>query len=143
MSGDFGQEWDRERTGSADQQMGMRLNDAPAGPLAPDGSGEFASTPAQKKAAAGTLETELEPNTLKAAKHADAATNTAQKSFAGWDTAAGLKKVADTWDQQVKTLMGRLAAEKNALRGASGLFVRNDTGLGDQLRASQSKLNTL
>ncbi|MFD7753532.1 hypothetical protein [Streptomyces sp. NPDC059757] len=33
MSRDFGREWDRERTGSADQQMGMRVNDAQAGPM--------------------------------------------------------------------------------------------------------------
>lgn len=38
--------------------------------------------------------------------------------------------------------MGRLASEKSALRGASGFFVRNDIGLGDQFRA-QSKLNSL
>ncbi|MEU9146411.1 hypothetical protein [Streptomyces sp. NPDC048349] len=120
-------------------QVGMRLNQVPSdpgptapGPLAPGGPGgsaDFASTPAEKKAAAGTIETELEPNTKKASEHADDATATAQKGFEGWDTASGLKKVADTWDQQVKTLMGRLAAEKNALRGASGLFARNDTGL--------------
>ncbi|MEV7618337.1 hypothetical protein [Streptomyces sp. NPDC089799] len=132
----------------------MRLNSGPPGPYAPGttppsagmfspgGNQDFASTPAQKKAAAGTIETELEPNTKKASEHADDATGSARKGFEGWDTAAGLKKVADTWDQQVKTLLGRLAGEKSALRGASGLFTRNDTGLGDQF-LSQSKLNGL
>ncbi|WP_369777413.1 hypothetical protein [Streptomyces sp. R33] len=145
----------------ADLQVGMRLNHVPVepgtpagpaapkgpkgpmGPFVPGGSGDFASTPAQKKAAAGTIETELEPNTKKAAEHADADTGTAQKGFEGWETAAGLKKVADTWDQQVKNLMGRLAAEKTALRGASGLFARNDTGIGNQFLATPSKLNGL
>lgn len=109
------------------------------------GSGSFGSTPAEKTAAASTIETELQPNTKTATEHADEATNTAVKGFEGWDTAPGLKKVADTWDKQVKVLMGRLGSEKSALRGASGLFVRNDIGLGDQFRpiGTQSKLNGL
>ncbi|MDX3538989.1 hypothetical protein PV721_32575 [Streptomyces sp. MB09-01] len=112
----------------------------PAGPFAPGGSRTFASTPAEKTAAAGTIETELEPGTKSAAEHADDATKAAQKGFEGWDTAAALKKVADTWDQQVTTLMGRLAGEKTGLRGASGYITRNDTGLGNQF-LSQSQLH--
>lgn len=38
--------------------------------------------------------------------------------------------------------MGRLAAEKHALRGASGLFTGVDTGVGNQL-LTRSKLNHL
>ncbi|MGW7431075.1 hypothetical protein ACWGIN_16150 [Streptomyces sp. NPDC054861] len=119
-----------------DHEPGLNLAQAGGGDT------DFASTPAQKKAAAGTVETELEPNTKKAAEHADEATGAARKGFDGWETAAGLKTVEDTWNRQVKTLMNRLAAEKNALRGASGLFAGNDIGVGDQLLA-QSKLNTL
>ncbi|MET7532228.1 hypothetical protein [Streptomyces goshikiensis] len=141
MSGDSGPTWDRGDTGVSDQRAGTRLNGTP-GPPAPGAAGGFASTPAEKKAAAGTIETELEPNTKKAAEHADDATTTAHKGFDGWETAAGLKTVADTWDQQVKTLMGRLSSEKVALRGASGLFTRNDIGLGNQF-LTQSKLNGL
>ncbi|GAA3060434.1 hypothetical protein GCM10020254_00260 [Streptomyces goshikiensis] len=109
------------------------------------GSGSFGSTPTEKTAAANAIETELQPSTKTATEHADEATNTAVKGFEGWDTAPGLKKVADTWDKQVKVLMGRLGSEKSALRGASGLFVRNDIGLGDQFRpiGTQSKLNGL
>lgn len=142
MSGEFAQEWERERAGVADQHVAVRLNGAP-GPLAPGGSGDFASTPAEKQAAANTMETELEPNTKKATEYADDATSAAQKGFDGWDTASALKKVSDTWDQQVRTLMGRLSSEKTALRGTSGLFVRNDTGLGNQFLLSGSKLNGL
>ncbi|MFK0043935.1 hypothetical protein ACIQU4_07490 [Streptomyces sp. NPDC090741] len=70
--------------------------------------------------------------------------NTAVKGFEGWDTAPGLKKVADTWDRQVTVLMGRLGSEKSAVRGASGRFIGNDIGLGDQFRPiGQSKLNGL
>ncbi|MEU7046475.1 hypothetical protein AB0A77_36250 [Streptomyces varsoviensis] len=141
MSGDFGQERDRARVSGANSQVGMRLDGAPAGPLGPGESGNFASTPAAKSAAAGTIETELEPDTKKAAKHAEDSTGAARRGFEGWDTAAGLKTVADTWDLQVKALMGRLAAEKIALRGASSLFVRNDIGVGDQFPASHSKLD--
>ncbi|GAA2952201.1 MULTISPECIES: hypothetical protein [Streptomycetaceae] len=134
---------DRARESDAAHRVGMQLNGIPPEPSGPGGgTPDFASTPAQKKAAANTVENELEPNTQKAAKHADEATGAARKGFEGWDTAAGLKTVADTWDRQVKSLMGRLAAEKNGLRGASGLFAGNDTHVGDQL-LSQSKLNNL
>ncbi|MGW7331891.1 hypothetical protein ACWGIU_25540 [Streptomyces sp. NPDC054840] len=111
-----------------------------SGLFVPDGSKDFASTPAEKSAAANTIENELEPATKTAAEHADDATANARKGYEGWETAAGLKKVADTWDQQVKTLMGRLAGEKIALRGASGSIARNDIGLGNQF-ASKSQLH--
>ncbi|MCY0938985.1 hypothetical protein [Streptomyces sp. H34-S4] len=143
MSGDFAREWHRERAGVTDQHAAMRLNSAPTEPFAPGGSGGFASTPAEKQTAANTIESELQPRTKKATEHADEATNTAQKGFEGWDTAGALKKVSDTWDQQARNLMGRLSGEKTALRGASGLFVRNDTGLENQFLVSGSKLNGL
>ncbi|WP_030303089.1 hypothetical protein [Streptomyces katrae] len=137
MSGDFTQEWGSERARAADQAA-MRLNSVPAadGGGGGGGGGTFASTPAQKRSA---------PNTKKATDHADESTNTAVKGFDGWDAAAGLKKVADTWDQQVKVLMGRLGSEKGSLRGASGLFVQNDLSTGDGFRplGTQSKLNGL
>ncbi|MCC0100747.1 hypothetical protein K7B10_39560 [Streptomyces flavotricini] len=144
MSGDFTQEWGSERARVADQAA-MRLNSAPAADGGGGDGGTFASTPAQKRSAANTIETELEPNTKKATEYADESTNTAVKGFDGWDAAAGLKKVADTWDRQVKVLMGRLGSEKGSLRGASGLFVQNDLGTGDGFRplGSQSKLNGL
>ncbi|MCX5147157.1 hypothetical protein AB0C90_23555 [Streptomyces sp. NPDC048550] len=156
MSVDSGHERDLAGTASPDELVGMRLNHVPPepsggasappvyGPFAPGkGGGDFASTPAEKKAAAGTIETELEPHTKKAGDHADDATSAARKGFDGWETAAGLQKLAERWDQQVKNLMSRLAAEKTALRGATGLFVGNDTGLGNQFLTSNSKLNGL
>ncbi|MFF4104097.1 hypothetical protein [Streptomyces sp. NPDC001903] len=144
MSGDFTQEWGSERARAADQAA-MRLNGVPAADGGGGGGGTFASTPAQKRSAANTIETELEPNTTKATEYADESTSTTVKGFDGWDTAVGLKKVADTWDQHVKVLMGRLGSEKGSLRGASGLFVRNDLGTGDGFRplGTQSKLNGL
>ncbi|MGW6574543.1 hypothetical protein ACWGAN_20580 [Streptomyces sp. NPDC054945] len=115
---------------------------APAGPFARGGAPDFASSPAEKNAAASTIQTYLEPETKKHAGDADEATEAARKGFEGWQTAAALKKVADTWDQQITTLMGRLAGEKTALRRASGAFTSNDTGLGNQL-ASLSQLNRM
>ncbi|MEV7088259.1 hypothetical protein AB0O07_20620 [Streptomyces sp. NPDC093085] len=119
----------------------MRLNSADAGG-APWGDADVASTPGQKKAAANTIETELEPDTRKAGNWADDASGKAVTGFDGWDTAAGLKKVRETWESQVKTLMGRLSAEKGALRGAGGLFAQNDLATESAFK-NGSKLNGL
>ncbi|WP_349816451.1 hypothetical protein [Streptomyces sp. MRC013] len=120
--------------------MGARMNGG-LGPSTPGGDQDFASSPAEKKAASITIETELQPNTKKASDHADEATRLLRKGFDGWETAAGLKTVEERWEQQVKNLMARLESEKNALRGASGIFVRTDIGVGDDVSASASKLN--
>ncbi|MFC0601594.1 hypothetical protein [Streptomyces palmae] len=141
MSEDFGEKWNRGPAGSAALRTGTRLDGGPGIPSKPGGPADFASSPTQKKEAAGTIEHELGPNTSTAAKHADEATSAAAKGFQDWDTAAGLKKVAETWDQQVKALMGRLAGEQSALLGAQGYFARNDIDLACKLHASQSKLN--
>ncbi|MEU8622744.1 hypothetical protein [Streptomyces sp. NPDC048623] len=125
----------------------MRLNQVPADPSGPTpggGPGAFGSSPAEKQAAANTIENELEDSTKKSTDWADESTNAAIKAFDGWQTAAGLKKVQDTWDQQVKTLMGRLSTEKSNLRGASGLFARNDLDLRGQFAPlSQSKVHDI
>ncbi|MER5777641.1 hypothetical protein ABT144_25795 [Streptomyces sp. NPDC002039] len=142
MSDELGGEQEHGGVNVTAPHVNLRLNSVP-GPLAPGGNQDFASTPAEKKAAANTIETELQPNTQKASDHADEATKSAGNGFGGWETAAGIKTVAETWDRQVKSLMARLDGEKSALRGASGLFVRNDTGLGADFRASASKLNGL
>ncbi|WP_405419315.1 hypothetical protein [Streptomyces erythrochromogenes] len=141
--GDFDQEWRQSRAGAGDARVDMRLNGtAPVGPLAPGGTGSFGSAPAEKVAAANTIENELEDKTKTSTEHADEATNSAVKGFGGWDTAAGLKKAGEAWDRQVAVLMGRLSSEKDALRGATGQFVRNDIGLGDQFRSiGKSKLH--
>ncbi|MFF7439844.1 hypothetical protein [Streptomyces sp. NPDC008122] len=102
----------------------MRLNqlDGGGGGGSAGGSPDLATAPAKKKAAANTIENELEPNTGKAAKWADSATTAAVAGFAGWATAAGLKTVETTWDKQVRTLLARLASEKTALRGTALSF---------------------
>ncbi|MFI2734965.1 hypothetical protein [Streptomyces sp. NPDC018711] len=107
----------------------MRLNqlDGGGGGGAAGGAPDLATAPAKKKAAANTIETELEPNTGKAAQWADAATTEAVGGFTGWATAAGLKTVETTWDKQVRTLLARLASEKTALRGTADAFSRQET----------------
>ncbi|MEU0130387.1 hypothetical protein [Streptomyces sp. NPDC006289] len=130
----FDEEWGLLRARGTEQQgTPMRLNGVDDGPLPGlGGQADLASTLAEKKAAANTIETELEPDTRKATDWADEASATAAKEFEGWDTGAGLKKVTETWDKQVKVLMGRLSAEKNSLRGASTLFRGNELEINSQ-----------
>ncbi|MGW7363001.1 hypothetical protein ACWGI8_06110 [Streptomyces sp. NPDC054841] len=133
----FEQEWTSARAESAARQAehatSMQLNGTGSGPAGlPGGKQDLASTPAEKYAAANTIETELKPGTGTATAWADEESNNAIKAFDGWDTAAGLKKVQKTWDQQVKVLMGRLESEMNNLRVASGYFARTDIGIHSQ-----------
>ncbi|MFK0259059.1 hypothetical protein [Streptomyces sp. NPDC090445] len=142
----FDEEWAALRAQAADRQGPvMRLNrvpDDPSGPAPGGGPGAFGSSPAEKQAAANTIENDLEGSTKKSTDWADESSDAAIKTFDGWQTAAGLKKVQETWDRQVKTLMGRLSSEKNALRGASGYFARNDLDIRGQFAPlSQSKVH--
>ncbi|MFF1463472.1 hypothetical protein [Streptomyces sp. NPDC058330] len=131
----FDEEWSRLRAQAAEQQQGtsMRLNGADEGP--PPGLGgqaDLASTPAEKKAAADTIDNELMKMTTDATDWADEATSAAAKEFADWETGASLKKVSKTWDKQVKVLMGRLATESSALRGTAVYFNRNELDINGQ-----------
>ncbi|MEV8389576.1 MULTISPECIES: hypothetical protein [unclassified Streptomyces] len=109
----------------------MQLNrvpdeDRPPAPLPGGGAPNLASTPAQKRAAANTIETELQPNTKKAGDWADASMTTAISAFSGWATASGLKTAQTTWESQVKTLVGRLNTEKGALRATVTILTGTD-----------------
>ncbi|WP_405664377.1 hypothetical protein [Streptomyces sp. RK9] len=137
----FDEQWGQAGAGEGEPRpTSMRLNQTdPPGPP-PGGAPDLATTPREKKAAAHTIETELQPDTRKAGTWADAATDKAISGFGGWATASGLKKVQTTWDSQVKTLMGRLAAEKDALRSTNKTFTETDVGTSQRIRAS-SKLD--
>jgi uncharacterized protein (DUF1501 family) len=121
----------------------MGLNRADDGPASlPGGPPDLASAPAKKKAAANTIETELEPSTKKAGIRADAASGKAVAGFAGWATSAGLKTVQTTWDSQVKTLMARLAAEKGALRATTRIFAETDFDRRQRISGVRSNLDS-
>ncbi|KUH35239.1 MULTISPECIES: hypothetical protein [Streptomyces] len=115
----FDEEWAQLRAEAAERQdTAMRLNQLPAdqGGSGGTGGGKLVSSPAEKKAAANTIETRLVPDTKKATDFADEATSTAIGSLKDWQTSTGLKTVQETWDKQVKTLVDRLNREKGALR---------------------------
>ncbi|MFE0730387.1 hypothetical protein ACFW2X_19460 [Streptomyces antibioticus] len=102
---------------------------------------DFASAPAQKKAAAKAIEERLEPDTSKAGTQADESTGTAATEFGpgdggGWLTGHALKTAKETWSGQLTTLMNRLGSEKAALRATGTLFQSTDTGVGTGIRNS-------
>lgn len=103
---------------------------------------DLASTPAQKRAAANTIATELQPNTKKAGNWPDGSMTTAISAFSGWATGKGLKTVHTTWESQVKTLLGRLDSEKGALGSAASILVTTDVGRGQSINSIPSSLNS-
>ncbi|MFJ8127900.1 hypothetical protein [Streptomyces hydrogenans] len=132
------QEWERlkaEATERQSTQMQLNRVDGGAG-----GAGVLGSVPEKKKKAANAIEITLEPGTRKAADVADAPTAAAVRSFAGWDTAVGLKKAHEKWEDQVKRLMGRLSSHKVGLRGAVSTLTGTDATAGLTVRSVQSGL---
>ncbi|WP_240139425.1 hypothetical protein [Streptomyces sp. MUM 178J] len=127
----FDEEWGRLRADAAARQTSMQLNGTGDGPLLP-GAQDFGHAPEAKRKAANAIHEDVEPMTEKAAKHADEASGNAVKEFKGWDTAAGLKTVNETWDKQVRTLMGQLMSQESNLRGARNLFMGNDLATNSQ-----------
>lgn len=117
--------------------------------LAPPGGGggtapDLASSPAKKQAAAKAIHEHLEPGVVRDGKHAVDSVNAAVKEFGardghGWDTSCALKRAHETWGKQVKTLLGRLASEKEAL-SRTGIDLRgNDLDIAGRI-APQSRI---
>ncbi|MGW4231422.1 hypothetical protein ACWEF9_19360 [Streptomyces sp. NPDC004980] len=127
----------------------MQLNQLPAdqGPtpqpplLGSSSSPDLATAPAKKKAAANSIETNIEPGTRTAANAADESVRGAIAEFKGWETAAGLKKAHHQWDEQVKRLMGRLSQEKFALRNTAILFSNNELEINSGFAPANSKVS--
>lgn len=117
---------------------GMRLNQVadPGGSGGPGLLGpNLASTPAEKKKAANSIENTVEPGARKAGTLADEATGAAVKEFGpkdgdGWATSGALKGAQTTWDGQIQTLLRRLGGEKQALRATSTLLGGTDVHVG-------------
>lgn len=136
----FDEEWAQLRAEAAERHdASMRLNQLPADQGGSGGGGgKLASTPAEKNAAANTIDTELLTKTQTAGKHADEATNSAAGAFGGWATGTALKKVQTTWEGQVKTLMGRLSKERDGLRGTVTTLGGVDADRGSKIRQVKS-----
>ncbi|APU44497.1 MULTISPECIES: hypothetical protein [unclassified Streptomyces] len=122
----FDEEWAQLRSDAAARQgPDMRLNQlAPA--AGGGGAPDFGTDAAQKKLASGKLSGEVRTQTDNAGKKADEETTAAITAFSGWDTAAGLKTVETTWDNQVKNLLGRLATESRNLSRTRSMFLTQD-----------------
>lgn len=108
--------------------------------------GKLASSPGEKRAAAKAIEECIEPDTLAAGRWADEEVGAAVREFAardgdGWLTSAALKKAHGAWADQVKNLMDRLGAEKDALRSGNAVLTSTDLAVGSTLR-QQSSLDT-
>ncbi|RPK90429.1 hypothetical protein [Streptomyces sp. ADI98-10] len=53
---------------------------------------------------------------------ADESSKAAAREFADWVTGPAVKKLDETWDKQVKTLMSRLQTERDGLSGTAKNF---------------------
>ena len=109
------------------------------GPSAGRGPENLVSTPAEKRAAAKAVEDHIEPGTHKAGQWADEGTGAAVKAFGardgdGWLTSGALRTAHETWAGQVRNLLDRLGAEKDALRAANTVLTSADIGTGSALR---------
>ncbi|MGO4630214.1 hypothetical protein AB4225_04610 [Streptomyces sp. 2RAF24] len=115
-------EWEQIKADAVPQEPSpTRLNQVgpAAGGGGATGGADMASTPAAKKAAAKAINEVLEPGATRDGKHAAGSKHAAVKEFGpkdgyGWETSAALKRVHETWEKQVRMLLDRLAAEKQA-----------------------------
>ncbi|MFJ4009205.1 hypothetical protein [Streptomyces sp. NPDC090026] len=138
---EFDAEWAQLRAEAAEREKtAMQLNRVPdESGVPPLGRGpKLVSTPAEKRAAANTIDAELLGRTKAAGDCADEATSKAASTFGGWATAAGLKKVETTWESQVKALLGRLSRDRDGLRKAAGTLRGVDAVSGQTVNAVKS-----
>ncbi|MZD08274.1 hypothetical protein GTW43_24800 [Streptomyces sp. SID5785] len=124
----------------------MRLNQAPGDQGGGGLQGPYlASTPAEKKKAAKSIEETIEPGTRTAGDLADESTGAAVKEFGpkdgdGWATSGALKSAHTTWGEQVQALMTRLGGEKQSLRATNTLFGGTDHQVGGRAQQVPSPL---
>ncbi|GGX66458.1 hypothetical protein [Streptomyces anandii] len=105
----------------------------------PGGGTGLVSSPADKRAAALSIETGIAPGTRKAGEWADEDTAAAVTAFGardggGWLTSAALRKAHHRWTDQVRDLMDRLTAERDALRSTNSVLTSTDLATGSTLR---------
>ncbi|MEI7030725.1 hypothetical protein [Streptomyces pratensis] len=136
----FDEEWSQLRAEATQRQAAStRLNGVGDGAASPGvGDKDLASTPAEKAAAARTIENELLGSTGSAMNDADESSKAAATEFADWLTGPAITKLGKTWDRQVQTLMGRLRTERDGLSGTAN----NVAGLELDLRSQFTPLLT-
>lgn len=139
----FEEEWNDLKQAAVRRQAGMRLNQ-----LAPEaggggGTADLKSAPVRKRKFANTIETQLEKPTRQAGDTVDESMGAAARAFAGWDTAVGLKKSHEKWEDQVNRLVGRLVTNKTQLRNAATQLGNTDIDVGQSLRRPQSNISGL
>ncbi|MFD9098264.1 hypothetical protein [Streptomyces collinus] len=107
------------------------------------GAGRLASTPVEKRAAAKALHDHIEPDTRRAGAWADDETGAAVKAFGsrdghGWLTAPALRRAHAAWGDQVRSLLDRLGAEKDALNRTDAVLTGADLAVGGDLRRASA-----
>ncbi|MCP9958817.1 MULTISPECIES: hypothetical protein [Streptomyces] len=138
----FEEEWNDLKQAALERRTAMRLNQlAPAG--GGGGAPDLKSAPAKKRKFAETIEKDLVKPTREAGDTVDATMTAAARAFEGWDTAAGLKKSHEKWEDQVTRLVGRLSTNATQLRGAAKDLLNTDLDVGQGLQTPKSKLTGL
>ncbi|MFE3181615.1 hypothetical protein ACFXKR_12145 [Streptomyces violascens] len=126
-----------------ERAVGMWLNQLPGAPggggSAGGGQPSFASSPADKQAAANTLHHHIEPDTRTAGAWADDQTGAVVKAFNakdghGWLTSSAVGKAHTIWGEQVQSLLNKMSGDESALRSNGALLTGTDFGVSDSAR---------
>ncbi|WP_405890584.1 hypothetical protein OG427_23755 [Streptomyces sp. NBC_00133] len=121
----FDEEWASARSGATS----VRLNQLPADPGGGGDKPDLKTNAPGKAAAINALETKIQPDTQTAGVVADVSTEAAVTEFTDWGVGAGLKDAHAEWELQVKSLQGRLSADKSSLQGTQQGFGNYELGL--------------
>ncbi len=117
-----------EQRGHTSESARMRLDGAP-GHQEGSGRADLAVTPADKRAAAHYIETDLGPAVVREGGQAVTAStdvfgssNTTPGVLRGWDTRKGLDFCLERWDEAAKKAATRLRSEMHALNATKTVF---------------------
>ncbi|MCQ0022917.1 hypothetical protein M4914_08090 [Streptomyces somaliensis DSM 40738] len=138
----FEEEWSGLKQAAVERRTAMRLNQlasAGGGGGAPD----LKSATEKKRKAANAIENKMERGTREAGDLVDEPTEAAVRAFAGWDTAVGLKESHEKWEDQVRSLLGRLTRHKGQLRSTATILESTDVGVRHTIQRPQSKISEL
>ncbi|MGW4161604.1 hypothetical protein [Streptomyces sp. NPDC004788] len=132
----FDEEWAAERSAAA-ARVGMRLNQAPAGP----GGGGAADLKVRQDhlGAIGHAAYELHGRLLKDGKHAGGDTVEAASGLSkhGFRTGSAMAAVEETWSSQLRTLLDACAHISNHLDYSAAAHVKDDEEIRTALAVSR------